>query len=59
VPTDMATQGVYFAQALAGQPWLTVDEVRFITAKLPPLAEATPARQPPQLNADRPLRSVS
>ena len=59
VPTDMATQGVYFNQALAGQPWLTVDEVRFITAKLPPMAEATPARQPPQLNTDRPLRSVS
>jgi len=59
VPTDMATQGVYFAQALAGQPWMTVDEVRFITAKLPPMAEATPARQPPQLNADRPLRSIA
>jgi phage portal protein BeeE len=58
VPTDMATQGVYFSQALAGAPWLTVDEVRFITAKLPPITEATPARQPPQLNADRPLRSV-
>jgi phage portal protein BeeE len=59
VPTDMATQGVYFNQALAGQPWLTVDEVRFITAKLPPMADATPARQPPQMAADRPLRSVS
>jgi hypothetical protein len=50
---------VYFNQALAGQPWLTVDEVRFITAKLPPMDAATPARQPAQLGTDRPLRSVS
>jgi len=59
VPSDLATQGVYFSQALAGAAWLTVDEVRFITAKLPPMADAGPARQPPQLGADRPLRSIA
>jgi hypothetical protein len=58
VPTDLATQGVYFSQALGGQAWLTPDEVRFITAKLPPMQAADPPRQPAQLNADRPLRSV-
>lgn len=58
VPTDLATQGVYFSQALAGQPWLTVDEVRFITGKLPPMTDAAPARQPPQLGADRAIRAL-
>ena len=43
---DMATQGVYYTQALAGQPWLTVDEVRLKTAKLPPMQAADPARFP-------------
>lgn len=47
VPVDIATQGVYFTQALAGAPWMTVDEVRLKTAGLPPMSQAQPARFPP------------
>src|SRR5207344_1721670 len=40
IRADLATQGNYFTQALAGQPWLTQDEVRLQVAKLPPMSEA-------------------
>jgi phage portal protein BeeE len=43
---DLATQGQYFNLALGGQPWMTVDEARLYTAKLPPMTEAAPARNP-------------
>lgn len=46
IRADLATQGNYFTQALAGAPWLTVDEVRLQVAKLPPMQAAEPARQP-------------
>ena len=45
IRADLATQGQYFNHALAGQPWLTQDEVRLQVAKLPPMNEADPARQ--------------
>lgn len=44
VKPDLATQGQYYQLALAGQAWLTVDEVRAATANLPPMnAPAPPA----------------
>jgi len=43
VKPDLATQGQYYQLALAGQPWLTIDEVRTATANLPPLTAAAPA----------------
>lgn len=43
---DLATQGQYFAAALGGAPWMTPDEARLYTAKLPPLDKAEPARAP-------------
>jgi len=49
---DLATQGQYFNLALGGQPWMTVDEARLYTAKLPPMSASDPARQPNA--ADRP-----
>jgi len=44
VMPDLATQGVYYTQALAGEPWLTVDEVRLKAHNLPPMDAADPAR---------------
>lgn len=58
IRADLATQGNYFSQALAGQPWLTVDEVRLKTANLPPMAQANPAAFPTPAAGDRAIRSL-
>ena len=57
VRPDLATQGQYLNLATGGQPWLTPDEARLYTGKLPPMQDADPARQPNA--ADRPaVRSL-
>jgi phage portal protein BeeE len=55
VPVDLATQGVYLTQALAGQAWMTVDEARQAGPHLPPMSQTTPDTFQP---ADRAVRSL-